>query len=78
MRWLMGVLLAVVCLLQAQAGEGGTVIQKATEQFENAPLKTITLGNGVFIFSGDGGNITAIADDASTLLIDKRNRFAGY
>ena len=55
---------------QAQAGPGETVIQKATEQFENAPLKTITLGNGVFIFSGDGGNIMAIADDASTLLID--------
>jgi cyclase len=55
---------------QAQAGPGETVIQKATEQFENAPLKTITLGNRVFILSGDGGNITAIADDASTLLID--------
>jgi cyclase len=55
---------------QAQAGSAETVIQKATEQFENAPLKTITLGNGLFIFSGDGGNIAAIADEASTLLID--------
>src|SRR5258706_10507120 len=28
------------------------------------------MGNGLFIFSGDGGNVTAIVDDASTLLID--------
>ena len=72
---ILAVLLGLVLLFaasrtQAQAGPGETVIQKATQQFENAPLKTITLGNGLFIFSGDGGNITAIADDASTLLID--------
>ena len=46
------------------------MIQKATEQFDNSPLKTTSLGNGVFLFSGDGGNVTAVVDDASTLLID--------
>lgn len=54
-------------------GQGGTVqtvIQKATEEFENSPLKVTSLGQGLYIFSGDGGNVTAIVDDASTLLID--------
>jgi cyclase len=54
----------------AQIGTGKTVIQKATEQFENSPLKTTSLGNGLFLFSGDGGNVTAIVDDGTTLLID--------
>jgi len=51
-------------------GAGETVIQKATEQFDNSPLKTISLGNGLFLFSGDGGNVTAVVDNGSTLLID--------
>jgi cyclase len=55
---------------QGQVGSDKTVIQKAMEQFENSPLKTTALGNGIFIFFGDGGNITAIGNDASTLLID--------
>jgi cyclase len=55
---------------QAQTGPGETVLQRAIEQFENGPLTTTSLGNGLFMFSGDGGNIVAIADDASTLLID--------
>jgi len=54
----------------AQVGTRETVIQKATEQFENSPLKTTSLGNGLFMFSGDGGNATAIVDAGSTLLID--------
>src|SRR6266436_7936206 len=54
----------------AQVGTGKTVIQKATEQFENTPLKTTSLGNGLFLFSGDGGNVTAIVDDGTTFLID--------
>ena len=54
----------------AQVGPGKTVIQKATEQFENFPLKTTSLGNGLFLFSGDGGNVTAIVDGGTTLLID--------
>src|SRR5207253_3006728 len=45
-------------------------IQKATEQFENSPLKTTVLGQGLFMFSGDGGDVTAIVDSGSTLLID--------
>jgi len=53
-----------------QTGTGETVIQKATEQFENSPLKTTSLGEGMFMFSGDGGNVTAIVDDGNTLLID--------
>ena len=34
----------------AQVRAGETVIQKATEQFDNSPLKTISLGNGLFRF----------------------------
>src|SRR6202521_3712607 len=55
---------------EGQKATGETVIQKATEQFESSPMKTTSLGSGVFILSGDGGNITAIADPGSTLLID--------
>src|SRR5882724_11710980 len=54
----------------ARVGTGKTVIQKAREQFENSPLKTTSLGNGLFLFSGDGGNVTAVVDDGTTLLID--------
>jgi cyclase len=53
-----------------QAGTGKTVIQRATEQFEDSPLKITSLGRGLYVFSGDGGNVTAIVDDGSTLLID--------
>ena len=53
-----------------QVGTGETVIQKATEQFDNTPLKTVSLDKGLFMFSGDGGNVTAIVDAGSTLLID--------
>src|SRR4029077_6012574 len=49
-----------------QKATGETVIQKATEQFESSPMKTTSLGSGVFMLSGDGGNITAIADPGST------------
>jgi len=51
-------------------GTGETVIQKATEQFESTPLKTISLDKGIWMFAGDGGNVTAIVDDGNTLLID--------
>jgi len=54
----------------AQAEAGETVIQRATEQFDSSPLKTIPLGKGLFLFSGDGGDITAVVDRDSTLLID--------
>lgn len=56
--------------MAGRAGTDETVMQRATEQFENTSLKTISLGKGLFMFSGDGGNITAIVDDGSTLLID--------
>ena len=54
----------------AKAETGETVIQKATEQFDSSPLKTTSLGNGLFLFSGDGGNVIAVIDRDSTLLID--------
>jgi len=54
----------------AQAGTGKTVVQKATEQFESSPLKTTSLDKDIWMFSGDGGNVTAIVADGSTLLID--------
>jgi cyclase len=47
-----------------------TVTQKLTEQYENSPLKVTSLGQGLYVFSGDGGDVTAIVDDGSTLLID--------
>src|ERR1700735_1548270 len=53
-----------------QVGAGETVIEKATEQFESSPLKTTPLDKGVWMFSGDGGNATAIVASSSTLLID--------
>jgi len=53
-----------------QVRKGETVTQKATEQFVNSPLQTISLGNGLFLFSGDGGNVTAVVENGSTLLID--------
>ena len=59
-----------VMTVAGQVGAGETVIQKATEQFQNNPLNVTSLGKGLFMFSGDGGNVTAIVDDGSTLLID--------
>jgi len=64
------VVTGVASRMAGQVGTGETVAQKATEQFENTSLKTTSLGQGLFMFSGDGGNITAIVDDGSTLLID--------
>ena len=64
------VITGAVSRAAGQAGTGETVIQRATEQFENSPLKTNALGKGLFMFSGDGGDVTAIVDDGSTLLID--------
>ncbi len=54
----------------AQEGKGKTVTQRATEQFENSPLKTNPLGKSLFMFSGDGGSVTATVAEGSTLLID--------
>lgn len=53
-----------------QVKTGETVTQKLTEQYENSPLKVTSLGEHLYIFSGDGGDVTAIVDDGSTLLID--------
>ena len=56
--------------LSGQAKPGESVIKRATEQFESTPLSTVSLGNQIFMFSGDGGNVVAVVDDGSTLLID--------
>jgi glyoxylase-like metal-dependent hydrolase (beta-lactamase superfamily II) len=64
------VITGLTSLAAGQAGSGETVIQKATEQFENNPLQITSLGQGLYVFSGDGGDVTAIVDDGSTLVID--------
>jgi cyclase len=56
--------------LVGQVKTNESVIQRATEQFESSPLKTVSLDKQIFMFSGDGGNVVAIVDDGSTLLID--------
>jgi hypothetical protein len=33
-------------------------------------LQITYLGKGLYVFSGDGGDVTAIVDDGTTLLID--------
>src|SRR6202045_274436 len=53
-----------------QEGPGKTVIQKATEQFESNPLTITSLDKAIWMFSGDGGNVTAITAEGNTLLID--------
>jgi alkyl sulfatase BDS1-like metallo-beta-lactamase superfamily hydrolase len=54
----------------AQAKPNESVTQKAERQFRNALFNAAALGNGIFLFSGDGANVVAIADDSSTLLVD--------
>jgi hypothetical protein len=54
----------------AQKGANETVTQTAIEQFKNNPLISISLGKDAFMFSGDGGDVLAIAAQDSTLLID--------
>jgi len=56
--------------LAGQVATKKTAIQRATEQFESTPLKTVPLGAQIFMLSGDGGNVVAIVDAGSTLLID--------
>ena len=51
-----------------QVGTGETVTQKATEQFESSPLKATSLDKGIWMFSGDGRNVTAIAAEGNTLV----------
>jgi hypothetical protein len=56
-------------------GTAQTVIRKATEEFDYSPMKGASLGQGLYIFSGDGGNFTAIVDDVSTLFDRQRHGF---
>jgi cyclase len=64
------VMMAAASQATGQARTGETVIQKATEEFEESPLTITSLSQGLYVFSGDGGNVTAVVDDGSTLLID--------
>jgi cyclase len=57
-----------ICGAQAKPDE--SITQKAVEQFQTAPLNVVPLGKGIFLFSGDGANIVAIADDATTVIVD--------
>jgi cyclase len=42
----------------------------ASQRDEFSELKAVPLGDGIYMFSGDGGNVVAVVDDAETLLID--------
>ena len=44
----------------AQSGPSETVEQKAIKQFETTPLQVTNLGDHIFLFSGDGGNVVAV------------------
>lgn len=54
----------------AQAKPDVSITQKAEKQFQTASLNTVSLGKGVFLFSGDGANIVAVTEDATTVLVD--------
>src|ERR1700687_5818827 len=41
-----------------------------SQQGEHTELRTVPLGGGIYMFSGDGGNVLAVVDDTETLLID--------
>jgi cyclase len=43
---------------------------KWSQEGAHSELKTVPLGGGIYMFSGDGGNVVAVVDDAETLLID--------
>lgn len=63
-------LAGAVNLAPAQIEAGETVVQKAIKQFQSTPLEVISLGEGIFLFTGDGGNVVAIVGQGDTLLID--------
>lgn len=65
-----GLLLTSAPRAFAQAHKSESVVQKAIEQFESLPLQTTKLGSEIFLFTGDGGDVVAIVDEGSTLLID--------
>ena len=54
----------------AQSGSSETVEQKAIKQFETTPLQVTNLGDHIFLFSGDGGNVVAVVGEGDTLLVD--------
>src|SRR5437762_1508272 len=64
------IMTGITSRLSGQVITKETAVQRATEQFESTPLKTSSLSAQVFMLSGDGGNVVAIVDNGSTLLID--------
>jgi glyoxylase-like metal-dependent hydrolase (beta-lactamase superfamily II) len=73
LRCLLGSFLVAIVLvhptLKCQVAQPD-VTQKAIVQFEQKPLQTTSLGDGIYLFTGDGANVVAIADRSSTLVID--------
>ena len=72
LRCLLGT--AIIAAMLSSSSQGQTaqqdVTQNAIAQFQQKPLQTSSLGDGIYLFSGDGANVVAIADRNSTLLID--------
>lgn len=60
--------LTPTCGAQAKADE--SITQKAERQFQTTPLNIVPLGKGIVLLSGDGANVVAITDDATTVLVD--------
>ena len=57
-----------IAIATGQVRTDETVTQKLTEQYENSPLKVTSLGQGLYVFSGDGGDVTAIVDQCRRVL----------
>ena len=72
LRYLLGSLIMVCMLSSTSKGQSvpQDVTQKAIAQFQRKSLQTTSLGDGIYLLSGDGANVVAVADPSSTLLID--------
>jgi cyclase len=72
LRCLLGSLMIVAMLNSNSRGQSGPqdVTQTAIAQFQRKSLQTTNLGDGIYLLSGDGANVVAVAAPSSTLLID--------
>lgn len=64
------VVVGTACAAVAQSQFDASVEQKAVAKFESTPLQTVSLGSGIYLFTGDGGNSVAVVGEADALLID--------